>query len=216
MLAKADQVDLPPMIPSALDAQEAVALKLLKRYLNLHYETLCLKRPPSIYLAKRTGSVGYVKEGLTAQLVILAETTAAIMREHAAGGTRPEEVNPTYAADKINDRWPAQGAEGTRDMETFADALEHLAQRLRRLAYAPLSEIVAGMSELFGERVGAEVKRRLVAQFDTRVDAVPNLVQTGTGNVSAPALVRASPDMRPVPRHNFHGLVIDEGGDDET
>ena len=204
------------MIPSEIDAQEAVALKLLKRYLNLRYETLPLKRPPSIYLAKRTGSVGYVAEGLTAQLVALAETTAAIMREHMAAGTRPREVNPSYPDDKINDRWPAEGAEGRRDMETFADALDHLGRRLGELAYAPLNEIVAGMSELFGERVGAEVKRHLAAQFDTRAGTAPNLVQTGTGNVKAPALVRAASDLRPVPRHNFHRMIIDDDADDET
>ena len=72
-LAKADQIDLPPMIPSTLDAQEAVALKLLKRNLNLRYEALPLKRPPSIYLAKRAGSVGFVPQGLSAQLIVLAE-----------------------------------------------------------------------------------------------------------------------------------------------
>src|SRR3546814_19237292 len=37
ILADAEQVPLPPMIPSRIDAQEAVALKLLKRYLNLRY-----------------------------------------------------------------------------------------------------------------------------------------------------------------------------------
>ena len=40
LVAKADQIGLPPMIPSAIDAQEAVALKLLKRYLNMRYEKL--------------------------------------------------------------------------------------------------------------------------------------------------------------------------------
>jgi hypothetical protein len=69
ILAKADQYDLPPIIPSALDAQEAVALKLLKRFLNLRYENSALPRPPSVYLAKRAGVVGYTQQGLTTQLV---------------------------------------------------------------------------------------------------------------------------------------------------
>ncbi|HEX5959407.1 MAG TPA: nucleotidyltransferase [Hyphomicrobiaceae bacterium] len=215
-LAKAEQVDLPPMIPSAIDAQEAVALKLAKRYLNLRYEPLDRKRPPSIYLVKRMGTVGYVAEGLTGQLVVFAESTAAIMRQHLAAGTRPAEENPSYPPDKINDRWPAQGMDGRRDMQLFAEALEHLAQKLRRLARAPLTEIVAGMSELFGERVGAGLKKVLAEQFDTRAGSPPNQVQTGTGNVKAPALVKSSPDVRAVPRHNFHRLILDEDADDEA
>jgi hypothetical protein len=215
-LAKAEQVDLPPMIPSAIDAQEAVALKLAKRYLNLRYEPLNLKRPPSIYLAKRIGSTGYIAEGLTAQLVVFAETTAEIMRQHLAAGTRPAEENPSYPLDKINDRWPAQGDDGCRDMQTFAEALDYLARKLRRLARAPLAEIVAGMSELFGERVGADLKKMLAEQFDTRAGAGQNHVQTGTGNIKAPALVKSSPDVRAVPRHNFHRLIIHEETDDEA
>lgn len=215
-LAKADQVDLPPMIPSALEAQEAIALKLLKRHVNIRYENRDLKQPPGIYLAKRVGSVGYMPQGLTVQLIALAETTVAIMREHLASGKRPEEVNPTYAPDRINDRWPAKGQAGTRDMEVFAQTLENLAQRLRRLARAPMQEIVEGMSELFGERVGADVKAILTKRFDKRAGSAPNLVQTATGNVKAPALVKATQNVRPVPQHNFHPMRIRDDSDDET
>lgn len=211
LLAKADQVDLPPMIPSALDAQEAVALKLLKRNLNIRYETLSLKRPPSIYLAKRAGSVGYIPQGLTAQVIVLAESTARIMREHVASKSRPEELNPSYPADRINDRWPAEGSAGMLDMETFAEALEDLVSKLRRLARAPLAEIVQGVSELFGERIGSELRKILAKRFDTRVGTAPSFVQTATGNVKAPALAKAAQDFRPVPRHNFHPLRIESG-----
>jgi len=214
-LAKADQVDLPPMIPSALAAQEAVALKLLKRNINIRYEKLDLKRPPGIYLTKRAGSIGYTPDGLTAQLITLAETTAEIMRRHLAAGTRPDEVNPSYHPDKINDRWPAEGAQGLRDMETLAQKLEHLATRLRRLARVPLSEIVEGISELFGERIGAEVKSILTKRFDTRGGDARNQVQTATGNIKSPAVVAASPDIRPVPQHNFHSVRIPDEAEDE-
>lgn len=215
-LAKAEQIDLPPMIPSHLDAQEAVALKLLKRNIYRRYEKLTIKRPPSIYLAKRAGSVGYVPQGLSAQLIVLSESTAEIMRGHIATHTRPQELNPSYAADRINDRWPAKDASGTRDMETFAECLEHLARRLRELARAPLSEIVDGMSELFGERVGAEVRNILKKRFDTRDGTAANLVQSATGNIKSPAIVRATQDVRPVPQHKFHSMIIeDEDGDNE-
>lgn len=214
-LAKADQVDLPPMIPSRLDAQEAVALKLLKRNIYRRYENLTLKRPPTIYLAKRAGSVGYVPQGLSAQLIVLAETTAEIMRGNIAAHTRPDEVNPSYPADRINDRWPARGPAGIHDMETFAQSLDHLSRSLRELARAPLSEIVDGMSELFGERVGAEVRSILKKRFDTRSGTAANLVQAGTGNVKSPAIVRVTQDLRPVPQHNFHAMIIEGEADDD-
>ncbi len=213
MLAKAEQVDLPPMIPSRLDAQEAVALKLLKRYVYRRYEKLTLKQPPSIYLAKRAASIGYVPQGLAAQLILLSESTAEIMRGHIASGTRPEETNPSYHLDKINDRWPAVGAEAVHDMRSFAECLEHLSTKLRRLARAPLNEIVEVMSELFGERVSTEVRSILKNRFDTRAGTSANLVQAATGNVAAPAIVRVSNDVRPVPKHNFHSLIIESEDD---
>ena len=214
-LAKADQADLPPMIPSALDAQEAVALKLLKRYLNLRYETLDLKRPPSIYLAKRAGCVRYEPQGLTIQLIALSGSTAAIMRGHLATSTRPEEVNPSYPPDQINDRWPAEGVAGRADMEIFAEALEYLGHCLRRLARAPLNEIAKGIDELFGEKVGAELRRILADRFDRRGNAVPNLVQIDTGTVTAPAIVRSTENLRPVPEHKFHYLIVGDEDEDE-
>lgn len=209
MLTKADQVDLPPMIPSALDAQEAVALKLLKRHLNIRYERLRPKRPPSIYFAKRAGSVGYMPQGLTAQLLVLADSTGRILRDHLAAGTRPNELNPSYPADRLNDRWPAEGRDGIQDMATLAGVLEALVEKLMRLARAPLSEIVAGMSELFGERIGEEVRAILTKRFDTRAGTSTSLVQTATGNIKAPAIVRAADEVRAVPRHNFHPLRIE-------
>jgi hypothetical protein len=212
-LAKADQVDLPPMIPSAIDAQEAVALKLLKRHLYIRYERLTPKRPPSIYFTKRAGSIGYMPEGLTAQLLVLADSTARILREHLAAGTLPNELNPSYPADRLNDRWPLDGHDGIQDMEILAGVLEALVGKIARLARAPLSEIVAGIRELFGERVGAEVAALVTKRFDTRGSAAANLIHTGTGNIRSPAIAKATRDVRPVPNHNFHPMRIDEDDD---
>jgi hypothetical protein len=130
VLAKADQHDLPPVIPSTLDAQEAVGLKLLKRFLNLRYENAALPRPPSIYLAKRAGDVGYKPQGLATQLVVLADSTAKILRQHLAVGTCPAEENPSYPADRINDRWPRVGAAGVSDMKRLAEELEQALSHL--------------------------------------------------------------------------------------
>lgn len=209
VVAKADQLALPPVIPSAIDAQEAVALKLLKRYLNLRYEGLPLTRPPSIYLTKRAGDVGYVGAGLSAQLYTLASSTSEILRGHIASGTRPREVNPSYPPDHINDRWPREVAAGVGDMETLADALEHLAACLNRMAAASLSDISLAVDELFGERIGKEQRAVLAARYDRRGSTAPVLSEARTGSIYAPAVVVSPERLREVPRHNFHPFILD-------
>lgn len=217
VIAKADQHDLPPAIPSAIDAQEAVALKLLKRYLNLHYEDSALPRPPSIYLTKRAGCVGFIAHGLTGQLFVLADSTAKIMREHLANGTRPQEENPSYPQDRINDRWPRAGSAGPADMKGFAEALERLADRLAFMASASLADISKTIDELFGERIGKEQRAILLERYDRRGSAAPLLSEPRTGGIYAPAIVAAPTRMREVPRHNFHPFVLPhaDDGDDE-
>lgn len=213
IVAKADQQDLPPVIPNAIDAQEAVALKLLKRYLNLRYEDSLLPRPPSIYLTKRAGSVGYVPLGLTAQLYVLADSTAKILRQHLADGSRPQEENPSYPPDRINDRWPRPGAVGLADMRGLAEALEHLAGRLAFMATASLTDIANAIDELFGERIGREQRAILKERYDRRDRAAPVLSEQRTGGIYAPAIVAAPERMREVPRHNFHPFVLGEATD---
>ena len=209
VVMKADQIDLPPMIPSAIDAQEAVALKLLKRFLNLRYEILHLNRPPSIYLTKRAGDLGYIQQGFTAQLFALADSTAQIMREHIVAGTQPSEENPSYPADRINDRWPRPGAEGIADMRVFAEQLEYLTDRLETMATASLADIANAIDELFGERIGREQRAILAARHDRRTDATPILAAPRSGSIKAPAVVVAPDHFREVPRHNFHPMLLD-------
>lgn len=214
VVMKADQLDLPPMIPSALDAQEAVALKLIKRFLNLHYEDLTVNRPPSIYLTKRAGDVGHCPEGLTAQLFALAHSTAQIMRAHIESGTRPQEQNPSYIADRINDRWPRAGHDGIVDMRVLAEQLEYLADKLEGMATAPLADIAKAIDELFGERIGREQRSILAARHDRRTSATPILSAARSGAIQAPAIVVTPDRYREVPRHNFHPFLLD-GGDDK-
>lgn len=213
VVAKADQHDLPPVIPSAFDAQEAVALKLLKRFLNLRYEDSLLPRPPSIYFTKRAGDVGYFPQGLSVQLYALADSTAQILRQHLADGTRPQEENPSYRPDLINDRWPRADALGASDMKGLAEHLEYLADRLNHMAAASLAEIAKTIDELFGESIGKEQRDALAARYDRRSSPAVVLSEPRTGAIYAPAIVAAPERLREVPRHNFHPFII--GGEDD-
>lgn len=206
-LAKADQVPLPPAIPSHLDAIEAVALKLLKRFLNLRYATSSLKRPPSIWLAKRTGDSGDFGGGLTVQLFMLAKTLADEMRERVASAQRPDERNPSYHPDRINDRWPRETwGEAKQDMDVFANHLDVLMQSLNRMARQPQNEIMEEMDKLFGERFGKEARKVLADRYDRRSSGAPLYIKPATGTVLAPAIVKSEPQAQPIRSHHFHPL----------
>ena len=191
-----------------------MALKLLKRYLTLRYDELPLERPPSIYLTKRAGDVGFVEQGVTAQLFILADSTARILRDHLASGTRPEELNPSYPKDRINDRWPGEGAQGHRDMQGLAESLEYLAERLNEMATATLADISKTIDELFGERIGKEQRRVLAERYDRRHDSGGILTTPRSGAVKAPAIVTSTTSLREVPRHHFHPFTMDTEDDE--
>jgi len=202
-LARADQVELPPMIPNAIDAQEAVALKLLKRFLNLRYDKTNLKRPPSIYLTKLAGDLGLVQNGLAIQLYALADTACEFMRAHLTNGTRPDEANPSYPEDRINDRWPRPGTDGVTDMKHFLNELTYLTARLENVAAAQLTDISRMVEELFGERVGQEQSAVMAKRYDRRGGAATIFATPRTGAMS-PVRDATSQRRREVPRHHFH------------
>ena len=208
VLAEAEQHDLPPVIPSALDAQQAVALKLLKRFINLKYEKLTVRRPPSIYLTKRAADVGHIPQGLTMQLYALAHSTAEILRGHITVGTFPTELNPSYAKDKINDRWPGIGQEGRGNMQVCIEAMEALMTTIEKMARGSMSEIASAIDNIFGERIGAEQRKILAERYDRRNNDTGILMEPRTGTVKASAIVAASPRAVEVPRHHFHSFVM--------
>src|SRR3546814_13308503 len=96
ILADAEQVPLPPMIPSRIDAQEAVALKLLKRYLNLRYTRSRLKRTQSIWITKLTGDMGLIQGGLPLQFYTLSTFPSERLRGPLAQRPGPRGVNHSY------------------------------------------------------------------------------------------------------------------------
>lgn len=208
MLAKADQAPLPPMIPSHLDAQKAVALKLLKRYLNLRYGDRGPKRPPSIWLAKRTGDIGAVQGGLAIQLAAIAHTLAEEMRRHIAHGTQPREENPSYPPDKINDRWPRPEADGVADMKALAERLDDLVEALGKMSGMAQDEIMQEIDRLFGERYGQAARRVLAERYDRSSIASPLYLKSATGTVIPPSVARSEPAATPIREHRFHSIRL--------
>lgn len=211
------QEDLPAAIPNRLDAQEAVALKLLKRFLNIHYERLELKRPPSIYLTKLAGDLGYVEGGLTNQLMTLAGSVAASLRAHLANDERPAEVNPSYPPDEINDRWPREPKnQRMEDMQALVKAMDRLAASIKEMRAAPIHEVMEKVDELFGERIGKRQRQIIKDRYDRRESGEQLLTDTRSGKIVSPAIITSREGLKPIPNHHFHPLILDLGDDEKN
>lgn len=196
----ADQDDLPPMIPPRLDAQQVVALKLIKRYLNVAYRSRSVRRPPSIYFTKTASDCGPEPNGLTAQLQRLANYVRNEMDEAEAVASGPDERNPTYVKDRINDRWP-RTQEDRRVLRAVMGDLLTLLDKAQRAAF---DEIAAMMAEAFGETISSRaVEKHLKCREGP---AKPSYIK-GTGTVVPGALAADSAiaqEAKRIPDHHFH------------
>ncbi|WDA39610.1 nucleotidyltransferase domain-containing protein [Erythrobacter sp. BLCC-B19] len=215
ILANAEQVPLPPAIPTRIDAQEVVALKLLKRYLNLRYTNSALKRPPSVWITKLTADIGYDPRGLSHQLFTLASGISANLRMHLVNGTLPNELNPRYEPDRINDRWPRPLPAGRTDMECLVDHLDALKAALNKMLFATQEDILKEIDRMFGETFGAAEREILKKRYDRRERNSGILIKPGSGGIFAPALVKTQPELRPVPQHRFHPALWPLRGQDD-
>jgi hypothetical protein len=200
----AEQVDIPQMIPSRLDSIEVVALKLTKRFLIEHYRVSDLKKPPSVWITKLAGDLGVRSESLTSQLYSLV-TYIRSKAEHALRtGMGPDERNPSYYPDRLNDRWPQAGSARKQDLEACIKAMDQFASELEKLARAPLAEQKIIIDQLFGAKVGTRLSQILRERYQrTASDATPQ-IETGSGQIYAPALAPPRPRVMPIKQHHFH------------
>lgn len=201
--AEVEQENLPEVIPPRIDAQQVLALKLTKRFLNLRYESRSIRRPPSIYLTKLAVTCGHESAGLTAQVERLAAKVKAEMDAALAANAGPDERNPSYTPDKLNDRWPTNQA----DRRTLSDDMDYLLNALKIARTAEIKDIAAIFDKLFGERVST----RTIDTFSKRISKGSGReafkYERGSGTIipvtgtAAAAVVR---EAVAAPSHNFH------------
>ena len=198
--ADADLVPLPTKVPPQIDAPQAVSLKLLKRYLNLRYRRPAAKKPPSIWLTKIAAERPRASHGLAHQLVDLAGELSRQMSWHLKYGSRPNDKNPTYSADKLNDRWPTS----IDDMATLRDQLDFLNEEIQNLLHDDLADAYKRLNSLFGERPTGEAKVTRLARKEHQLSSGAGRVEPRIGTIlgSVPATVPA--ETRPIPPHRFH------------
>ncbi len=206
ILADADIDDLPEPIDPIRDAPQVIALKLMKRYLNLRYADRDEKRPVSIYLSKVAAEVPVVGYGICAQLEAFSAEIYRRMQSALDAGKWPEERNPVFHEENFNDRWPKD----IRDMKLFRADLQHLQSELYKARGADVSEIRKIFDGLFGERISEKAVRSYVNSLAS--GPAKSTFELGKGFVAAPALltpgtVKAAPTSK-APAHNFHVGMI--------
>lgn len=213
MMSDAEIDDLPEPINPLRDAPQIIALKLMKRYLNLRYAKRDIKRPVSVYLTKTAVLVPLNPNGLCAQLEMFCAELDRRMTVALETGQRPKEVNPVFPEENFNDRWPKD----VNDMKVFQTDLRHLSRELGRARVSNMSQIQKIFNDLFGEQITGRAVRSYLDSFSGTAGAAT--YERGKGFLASPALIapvatsvaqaaRTTPQISKAPAHNFHpGLL---------
>ena len=200
----AETQDLPDLIDPVRDSWQIIALKLMKRFLNLRYADRCEKRPISVYLTKIAVEVPLNAYGICAQLEAFAIELDRRMRSALEGGRWPEERNPVYPDENFNDRWPKDIAA----IRLFREDLRYLCSELQRARQSPVAEIQHIFDDLFGERVSGAAVRAYVESLPSTPQK--SSYEHGRGFVAAPSVMRSMAEPVPTarvsraPAHTFH------------
>lgn len=202
IMADADVDELPEPIDPIRDAPQVIALKLMKRYLNLRYANRDLKRPISVYISKVAALVPASPYGVCAQLEDLASNLEQRMTRALVSGDRPDERNPSFPLENFNDRWP----KSDQDLRVFRDDLRHLRSKLALARESELGEIQKIFDDLFGERVTHSAVLAYADSIDN--SGQKSSFEHGRGYVAAPAVlgttVAAAPKVSRAAPHHFH------------
>lgn len=130
------------------------------------------------------------------------------MQKNLQANTKPDERNPSYDPDRLNDRWPAT----QQDMAMLTEDMDALISGLQAAQTADFKQITQILANLFGEKIS----ERSVGSYLGRAvkagdggDGGSYIRSTGiympTETVVAPAIVRS---VSSVPKHNFHCEVV--------
>lgn len=206
IVADADIDDLPDLIDPIREAPQVIALKLMKRYLNLRYAARDMKRPVSPYLSKIAVLVGPSPFGLCGQLVAYAKELDRRMTVALETGRHPDERNPVFSMESFNDRWPKDAME----MRVFREDLRYLVRELERARQSELTEIRKIFGGLFGEIVSGRAVQGYMDGVTGRAGPTP--YERGKGFVAAPAILApasvAAATISRAPSHHFHSGLL--------
>ena len=202
IMADADIDELPEPIDPIRDAPQVIALKLMKRYLNLRYANRDEKRPVSVYLSKIAAEVPLSRFGICAQLENYAVELDKRMAVALENGRRPEERNPALREENFNDRWPKHD----REMKLFQMDLRHLVAELDRARSSSLADTQKIFDDLFGERVSQKAVRAYIDGLSSTPGAAH--YEHNKGFVANPGLISPAPkkaaQVSKAPAHHFH------------
>ncbi len=205
----AKQDDLPPMLPPRLVSEQVVAIKLIKRYLSLRYQNRTIKRPPSIYLSKLAAEIDYSDSGLFVQLQALASGIQTQMQTYITTCSVPDERNPSYVQDKLNDRWPND----QKDMEILLADMSYLLSELDAAKRSDFKGIKKIFAELFGEKIILKSVESLLSRAENAVnqeDAIGYEKSTGAVILGEAVGLATKAKVGIAPKHNFHCETLNQ------
>lgn len=195
----ADAEPLPELVDPRQDAPQVLALKLLKRYLNLTYDERKIDRPPSVILSKIAGEC-LPRETVLDQLHDLATAITAVLQPNILNNTRPQINNPRLPSESFTDRWPAT----KQDMLMLQQDLDNLIADLNLIRSASLSEVANVLNRLFGERVGKEAFRRFADSQASSSSGGKFVPGVGHASPAVAATASASSPALSSGRNHFH------------
>jgi hypothetical protein len=200
--ADADLDKLPDENPVRYSPQ-VIALKLMKRFLNLREAGRdgTPRRPPSVYLSKIAAEQPPNTRGLLAQFQAYARDLEQRMAVALNFGPWPDERNPVLACERLNDRWPRN----RDDMRTFHGDLQHLREELERIHQgASISEIRQILDGLFGEKISQNALETYLRI--EQATSGKSAYQHGQGYVggAAAGLTAPSAKVSVAKPHHFH------------
>jgi len=198
------QDDLPAVIAPRLDSESIVAFKLLKRYLAVCYSNRDVRRPPSIYLSKLVADLGDFPFGLYAQLITLTQHVEGKLKELILMSQFPDERNPSYTEDRLNDRWPTN----IEDMKLLSKDLEYLRTSLENVKSSQFAHIVTVFSKLFGERISKYSAQMYMNRDEKSAASGSMKYESGSGHIMATGTL-ATAKTKVIKPHDFHFDILE-------
>lgn len=199
-------IPLPAQEPAEKKSISAVILQLIKRWVNITYESRRVRRPPSVMLATMVANAQVSDVSLLRGLNQCVQFIFDALRSESLTHSTIRILNPACNRDEFTDRWPETLDHQNlfiSDLGKFLDRLQMLGKR------PPLDEIQHIMVELFGELPTRSVFEAFNRQYGESISGGSSRYNPTRGGIVLPSAVPAARtdvrNSRRVPSHTFFG-----------
>lgn len=186
-----------------------VALQLLKRWRNKHYDNREGRSPPSVVLAYYVATNTNSATDLYGEFRAQAEGLHAVFADAAGRSQLIRVVNPACGTDILSDRWPGDLA----TQRVFLGDLKDLLAKLDQIEADPTIETCAEvLSDLFGENPTRAVVEDFQKRFAEKAQTGGLFTLGGNGGSAGLALgasglssASSAQSVYAIPKHTDFG-----------